>query len=387
LDAEALNAEREEGPVPGAEKRQRRRPIGVSILAVINLVGAGGVLVSTVLLVLDFFAKLGWLRVVRNFRLFSTFFALLAFLFFIAFLLLASGVGMWVGRKWAWFLGTVFWGCEVVVNITALIRPQGMFGSVPEGEHGTVYYLLEHGVGAIVGALIYLYLFKANVLHYFGLAGMRKWKPVLAGAAVCLVLLVLPSLGRIPEWYTSLEQLGEFSRMQDRGEYGEVLPALEEYVREHPESVLGWSLLGWTCLNLDRDDRAFDCFANAVELSPNWDDAHVGLGVLCRRQGDFDRAREHYFRAIEINRYNAVALSNLAFIEVLEGNDEAAVDYGEQAWAIRQDLPATAETLAIAYHYLGDVEKRDFYYRHAERLGHEDLEGIRDVFEGRLSIR
>jgi Flp pilus assembly protein TadD len=150
---------------------------------------------------------------------------------------------------------------------------------------------------------------------------------------------------------------------------------------------MGWSLLGWTCLNLDRDDQAFDCFAKAVELSPNWDSAHVGLGVLCAGQGDFGQARSHYFKVIQINPDNAVAFSNLAFVELLEGNAQAAVDYGERAWAIRQDLPATAETLAIAYHYLGDVEKRDLYYAHAARLGHPDLEGIRDVFEGRASIR
>jgi hypothetical protein len=226
MDAEVLHAERDEGPVRDAEKRKRRRPMGLSILVVFQVVGAGGVIVWTLLRVINVSGETGWMTVLRNFWLFSTFAALIAALFFVLLLLLVSGIGTWLGRKWGWFLQTVWWALSIAMSLIGLLRSQGIFGSVSAGKDGLAYCLLEDGISALVGALVYLYLFKANVLRYFGLAGLRKWKAVLADAAVCLVLLAPLSLGPFPGWYASFEELGELRRMYNCGEYEEVLPAI-----------------------------------------------------------------------------------------------------------------------------------------------------------------
>jgi Flp pilus assembly protein TadD len=74
-------------------------------------------------------------------------------------------------------------------------------------------------------------------------------------------------------------------------------------------------------------------------------------------------------------------------IELLDGNDAQAVEYGEKAWALRKDSPSIAANLAIAYHYLGDSEKRDALYRHSAELGYADLATLQEIFTDEASIR
>jgi hypothetical protein len=74
-------------------------------------------------------------------------------------------------------------------------------------------------------------------------------------------------------------------------------------------------------------------------------------------------------------------------IELVEGNDAKAVEYGERAWALRKDLPSIPANLAIAYHYLGNPKKRKEFYGHAKRAGYPDLQALDDIISGKTSIR
>jgi hypothetical protein len=46
-----------------------------------------------------------------------------------------------------------------------------------------------------------------------------------------------------------------------------------------------------------------------------------------------------------------------------------------------------AANLSVAYHYVGNYSKRDQYYREAMRLGYNDLEKLRNIFEGKSSLQ
>jgi Flp pilus assembly protein TadD len=71
----------------------------------------------------------------------------------------------------------------------------------------------------------------------------------------------------------------------------------------------------------------------------------------------------------------------------MEGNLKQAVAYGEKAWDLRKDNPSIAANLAIAYHCVGNSEKRDSFYEVARKLGYHNLAAIRDLIDGEASIR
>jgi Flp pilus assembly protein TadD len=167
-----------------------------------------------------------------------------------------------------------------------------------------------------------------------------------------------------------------------KGEVERALQELQKYTVEYPESGGAWSLLGWIHLkkeDLGNADRYFD---KALEVDPNWDNAYVGKGAIYRRQGDNDRARKSYLQAIRLKPENAEAYSSMLVIEMVEGNYEKAVEYGERGWSLRKDLPSIPSNLSVAYHYTGDIGKRQYYYDQAKALGYPQLDVLVEIFRG-----
>jgi Tfp pilus assembly protein PilF len=186
------------------------------------------------------------------------------------------------------------------------------------------------------------------------------------------------------------EDLGRLEEINSRfntGDFEHALTETTKFVQQYPRSYKGWSLLGWIYLKMDAPDKARESFDKALSINPRWDNAHVGKGAVYRKLGDTINARKSYLEAISIAPDEAEAYASLLVIELMEGNNEKAVEYGEKAWALRKDYAVIPSNLAVAYHYLGDYSKRDRYYREAERLGYYNMQKLRDLFDGKVSIR
>lgn len=208
--------------------------------------------------------------------------------------------------------------------------------------------------------------------------------PVLALAS----LLVLPGCAELGGTAgEDSRRLEGIDRRFSNGEFDYALQETIKYVEEYPDSSKGWSLLGWVYVKTDNLEKAQECFDKALGLDPQWDNAYVGKGAAYRKAGDNANARKSYLEAIRILPDNAEAYSSLLVIEILEGNDERAVEYGEKAWGLRKDLASIPANLAIAYHYVGNVAKRDEYYQQAERLGYHRLQTVKEIFDGKASLR
>jgi tetratricopeptide (TPR) repeat protein len=207
--------------------------------------------------------------------------------------------------------------------------------------------------------------------------------------AIPLTLLLVASgcKNRSDADVDDMPRLTQIDRAFLNRDFDSALPQALNYVEDYPRSCQGWSLLGWIYLETDEHEKANDCFDKSLNINPKWDNAYVAKGVMYRKDGDNERARQSYLKAISIVPDNAEAYSSLLVIELINGNDQMAVEYGEKAWALRKDLPSIPANLAMAYHYLGNHAKRDRYYQDAERLGYARLQTLKDVFEGRSSIR
>lgn len=374
------------------QESENKRPIGIAILSGLHIIG--GAVGSVVVLLflpkildtpepLDALASIGIPPIL-----------LLIAITFLLLLATVSGIGMWTGKTWGWFLGAFYYAYSIVRNLNTLIMTPTLLGSLPREDlaeitHGPAFYYAKHGGRVLVHTLLYLYFYKTNVRAYFNLNRQSKWKAAVAQFAVCILIAVtfsiaarLTSSSGRPE-----SELVALNELFNRGEYERVVQGTSEYVKRHPLSYRGWSQLGWAHLKLDRMEYAQKCFHEAIELEPEWDNAYVGLGVLCRTQGNLAEARANYSKALALAPEKAEALSSLLVIELLDGNNAKAVEYGEKAWTIRKDDPSIAANLAVAYHYLGDTHKRDLFYNHAKRLGYRYLSRVQDIFDGKASIR
>jgi len=161
------------------------RPLGISILAVLH--GLGGILLGTLLIVIanatdneQYFDQTGlpyaWFAVI------STLFVLLA---------LASSVGMWRGAKWAWWLAALYYFSMLFGNICQLLLMVPLKARVLDYE-AILVLAVRQGGAALINFGLLQYLFKDNVLRFFGLRQLRKLRAlgILFGVTVAFVAAI-----------------------------------------------------------------------------------------------------------------------------------------------------------------------------------------------------
>ena len=112
---------------------------------------------------------------------------------------IASGIGMWKGKKWGWYLGSFYYMYSIVTNANAFITIPMLINSFPPGElantsRGPSYYYTKYAVRLTIHFLLYLYLFKGNVREFFSLSEHKKWKPILAELGVCIGIAAVVSM-------------------------------------------------------------------------------------------------------------------------------------------------------------------------------------------------
>ncbi|MCP4652377.1 MAG: tetratricopeptide repeat protein [Candidatus Omnitrophica bacterium] len=81
-------------------------------------------------------------------------------------------------------------------------------------------------------------------------------------------------------------------------------------------------------------DEAMAYYQKAIEMDPQYAEAHNDLGVIYENMGDFDNALLEYKRALEIDSNYLPVYTNLAFLYEKRGNVLNASHY----WKKRYDL-------------------------------------------------
>jgi hypothetical protein len=150
------------------QRRAPTRPVGVSILAVLNLLGGIAVFGAQFLLLVNLPSMEEPLRTLGIPPV-----LLIIGMIFLAVLTFASGVGMWLGTKWGWWLATFYYVYSVFRNASALLTIMAAADQL-EGTRGPEFYLFKHSVRIVISFLLLLYFFKSNVLEFFGMKDVSK---------------------------------------------------------------------------------------------------------------------------------------------------------------------------------------------------------------------
>ncbi len=103
-------------------------------------------------------------------------------------------------------------------------------------------------------------------------------------------------------------------------------------------------------------------FSRAVELNPNHPSGHTNLGHSFQKEGNLDKAIEHYRRALEIRTGNSAALNNLGSALIEKGETEEAIVHLTNAIAINKDYANAYVNMGRAMFVLGRFDEAISYY-------------------------
>jgi Tfp pilus assembly protein PilF len=98
-------------------------------------------------------------------------------------------------------------------------------------------------------------------------------------------------------------------------------------------------------------------FQKSLEFAPRWYFTQINMGVAYRSLGQTDRAREHFDRAVEYDRFSGLALSWRGEFHLGLGEFAAARDDFLRSLPLSLERYRNARGLATAYAGLGDVPR------------------------------
>ena len=123
---------------------------------------------------------------------------------------------------------------------------------------------------------------------------------------------------------------------------------LQKAIDLRPNLWLGYKWMGLYHFNAGRYERAIDQYDKILELAPNSVHAHLNIGGFYVHLEDYDKAREHWEKAVAI-KPRATVLGNLANLAFVLEDYVGAIKYGEQAIGLDSRPHRLWGSLASAY--------------------------------------
>ena len=144
-----------------------------------------------------------------------------------------------------------------------------------------------------------------------------------------LVLFVLLFLGI--RWYGKMRGLGIIMALMKQYRFREAKEWLDRYVVDFPNSKRAWVLMGGVELEFNNVAAAKEAYAKSLAVDPNYSNALAGMGVVYRREKEFDLAEDYYYKALKSNPKNYQVKTSLMLLELYKGNIEVAISLGEDS--------------------------------------------------------
>jgi hypothetical protein len=143
---------------PASRDMARKRPIGLTLLAVLLLTGGGGLFALQVLAfdqLLPAYEAIG----ISALSAVSQTLAL-------SFLCVVAGIQIWEGSKWGWILAMAALLYSVATSLQGLTMTSLLDVPAPQGW-GAILSYLKYGLKALLHIALIYYLFRAAVLDFF----------------------------------------------------------------------------------------------------------------------------------------------------------------------------------------------------------------------------
>ncbi len=204
---------------------------------------------------------------------------------------------------------------------------------------------------------------------------------------IVAVLLVVGYVGRHFSDKGNRSELNEISQLYLSGIDAPARSRMEAYLAKYPDDDLAWTIMGNMLEDNDLDAEAEDAYCKAIELNGDNFQAINAMGVLSRKNGDYDAAMDYYHRALDIEPDYAQAYSSMAVIELKRTNDVEALRLARLGYDRDKSDPVIAANLAVVHHYNGNMQERDRLTKIAESLGYKNVDLLQQIYNGEMTVR
>ena len=130
----------------------------------------------------------------------------------------------------------------------------------------------------------------------------------------------------------------------------ETLSYANKLLAQFPESEILYNMIGIVKRGLGEYSDSIICFKKAIEIKPDFSEAHNGLGNALKDAGDFDTAINSFEKALEIKKNYPEAYYNMSLVLHEQGRLEDAIKNFKKALKLEKNY-------ADAYNGLGNVLK------------------------------
>ena len=140
-----------------------------------------------------------------------------------------------------------------------------------------------------------------------------------------------------------------------QGRVDEAITHLRKALELRPNYAQAHHNLGCAQLANGHMDEAIAHFRKALELQPNYAEAHNNFGVVLRQQGQLGNAMGHFQKALEIRPDYAEAHNNFGLALRRQGQPQNAIAHFQKALEIRPDYAEAHNNLGVALRQQGQL--------------------------------
>jgi tetratricopeptide (TPR) repeat protein len=228
-------------------------------------------------------------------------------------------------------------------------------------------------LGPLLG-FIMLYTFRYTFVadHYQYVASIG---PLALAAAAIWAGLDRPALrqARLFVCTVLLLVLGTLTWQQARV-YRDKGTLWQDVLKKNPACWMAENNLGNWLLQQGRADEAMTHYLRALELKPDYPEAHYNLANVLARQGQADNAAEHLQTAVRFDPKYTKAHHNLGTLLLGAGKFEEAISHFEKALELQPRLTAARVNLAVALNRLNRKSEAIAQLRQALTTNPNDFE-------------
>jgi tetratricopeptide (TPR) repeat protein len=129
-------------------------------------------------------------------------------------------------------------------------------------------------------------------------------------------------------------------------------------LKEYPDWVYGWNLLGACCGQLEKYNEALFAFQKVLSFHPNDPHVYNNIGPVFQELGRLTEAVESLRKAMALNPDFAMGHLNLGIALRRQGKLREAEGSLRKALGLRPDYPEAYSNIALMYEDLGKMEGR-----------------------------
>ena len=153
------------------------------------------------------------------------------------------------------------------------------------------------------------------------------------------------------------DQLQVLINLYTQGQYQEALDGASKLLKEFPNSVILYNIIGVVNQGLGKLEEAVKAYKRAINIKPNYAEAYNNLGNAFERKASFDKALQAYNKSISLNPNNAQFYTNKGNALHDQGNLEEAIDAFDTALSIKPQYAEAINNKGNALKDQGNLEE------------------------------